>query len=155
MEVSVEQLFNMLQAEKKTGEIIPLPANFYKKAGAEADSLEKSSPDPQHPTNFRKLLSSIKERRTQKLLIYLAYNKQLPGQMPDEEEQLFKSIRSLINGGLGEIARTKKVRISADIPELIMPNGGKTGPYKQNQVVEFAEDYEADFLLSNKLGEKV
>ena len=155
MEISVENLFNMLQQERKTGEVLPLPKTFYKDAERESQNLEKQSADSQHPGNFRKLLATIKERRTQKLLIYLAYNKQLPNQMPDEEEQLYKSIRLLLDGNSNFEQKLRKVKMLEEIPELQMPNGKLAGPYKQNQIIELADNYEVEYLLSNKLGEQI
>ncbi|MDE1855682.1 MAG: hypothetical protein KGH49_00365 [Candidatus Micrarchaeota archaeon] len=154
MEISVEQLFNMLQSERKTGEVLPLPKDFYKEASQQLGSLE-GSPDKQHSANFRKLLASVKERRIQKLLIYLAYNKQLPNQVPDEEEELYKNIRLLLESKASNVQQLRRVKISADMPELTMPNGSRVGPYKKSQVLEVADNYAADFLVNNKLAEQV
>jgi hypothetical protein len=97
----------------------------------------------------------LKERRVQKLLIYLAYNKQLPSQIPEEEEMLYSRIRVLLDGTGGTEDKIKRVRILSELPELMMPNGGKVGPFKQNQVIEIANANEVEFLLNNKLGEIV
>ncbi|MGI0141072.1 MAG: hypothetical protein ACREBF_00250 [Candidatus Micrarchaeales archaeon] len=155
MDVSVEQLFSMLQAERKTGEVIPLPRDFYKNAVQKLSKLEQAQEDIQHSGNFRKLLATVKERRTQKLLIYLAYNKQLPSQVPEEEEELYKSIKHLLEEKTNHAEQLRKIKISTDVPELVMPNGQKAGPYKQHQVIESADNYETDFLLNNKLAEQI
>jgi DNA replication initiation complex subunit (GINS family) len=153
MEVTTEQLYNILQSEKKTGELLPLPKEFYKYAEQYLKGLEPSSEDkPQMITNFRKLLLSIKEKRTQKLLIYIAYNKQLPTQIPEEEEDLYKKIKNILEG-TDHSQKLKKLKINVDMPEIIMPNGNKIGPFKQNQIVESAAQDEVEFLINNKLCE--
>ncbi len=153
MEITTEGLFNSLQNEKRTGEIVSLPKDFYKKA--EEYLKEGLQGDDQRAANFKKLLTSLKERRVQKLLIYLAYNKQLPSQIPEEEEVLYNRIRSLLDGTGSSEEKIKRVRILSELPELMMPNGGKVGPFKQNQVIEVANANEVEFLLNNKLGEIV
>src|SRR5437660_698882 len=156
METSIDSLFSMLQAEQKTGEILPLPKTFYKSIQKQLDSFpESSDKEGQHNKNFRKLLTNIKEKRLQKLLIYLAYNKQLPSQIPDEEEEIYLKIKKTLEKGIEHTQRLKKIKIATEMPELVMPNGNKIGPYKHNQVVELEDANEADFLLNNKLGEPI
>ena len=145
----------MLQAERKTGEVIPLPANFYKEAQRQSIQIEAHEAGAQHKANFKKLLETLRERRLQKLLIYLAYNKQLPGQMPEEEGQIYNKIKGIISSNSDASEKLKKLRITTDLPELVMPNGSKTGPYKQNQSLETGDDYETEFLLNNKLAEPI
>ncbi|MDE1827587.1 MAG: hypothetical protein KGH65_00280 [Candidatus Micrarchaeota archaeon] len=155
MEISVDQLFNMIQAEKKTGEVIPLPRDFYRNAIQKLSKLEQIQEDQQHSGNFKKLLSQVRERRVQKLLIYLAYNKQLPSLVPEEEEELYRGIKALLDKKEAGVTKVRKIRIIAETPELVMPNGGKSGPYKEHQVIETTDNYEAEFLLNNKLGEQI
>ncbi|MDE1825215.1 MAG: hypothetical protein KGH61_00840 [Candidatus Micrarchaeota archaeon] len=145
----------MLQAERKTGEVIPLPSNFYKEAQQQSAHIEVHEAGAQHKANFKKLLETLKERRLQKLLIYLAYNKQLPTLMPEEEWQIYNKIKNIINSNEDASQKLKKLRIAADLPELMMPNGSKTGPYKQNQTIETGNDYETQFLINNKLAEPI
>ncbi|MDE1869741.1 MAG: hypothetical protein KGH71_02015 [Candidatus Micrarchaeota archaeon] len=154
MEITVEQLYNMSQSEKKTGEVLPLPKDFYKVAESKLKFLESDS-DQQHFGNFKKLLTSVKERRIQKLLIYLAYNKLLPSQVPEEEEELYSKVKLLLNSNEPPSQKLRRIRITTEMPQLVMPNGLKSGPYKQNQLLEMSDNYEAEFLLNNKLGEQV
>lgn len=154
MEITVEQLYNMSLSEKKTGEVLPLPKEFYKVAESKLKSLE-SGGDPQHLGNFKKLLASVKERRIQKLLIYLAYNKVLPSQVPEEEEELYSKVKLLLNSNEPPSQKLRRIRVTTEMPQLMMPNGIKSGPYKQNQLLELSDNYEAEFLLNNKLGEQV
>lgn len=154
MDISVDSLYTMVQAERKTGEVIPLPKEFYRSAELRLQIIEKSQ-DMAHVNNFKKLLASIKERRIQKLLIYLAYNKLLPMQVPEEEEELYRKVKLLLESKQDGTARIKRVRVTTEMPELMMPNGAKSGPYKQNQVLEITNDYETEFLLNNKLGEQI
>lgn len=148
-EISAESLFDILQEEKRTGEIKQLPKDFYKKA---AQHMQTSF-DGQYVANFKKLLTGIKERRVQKVLIYLAYNKQLPAQVPEEEERLYRSIKTLLVEKQESMDGIKKIKILTDLPEVLTTRGSKVGPYKQNQVVELTDDTDVDFLVNNKLGE--
>ncbi|MDE1864024.1 MAG: hypothetical protein KGH77_01170 [Candidatus Micrarchaeota archaeon] len=85
----------------------------------------------------------------------MAYNKQLPTLMPEEEWQIYNKIKNIINSNEDASQKLKKLRIAADLPELMMPNGSKTGPYKQNQTIETGNDYETQFLINNKLAEPI
>lgn len=151
MEISAEGLFSSLQNEKKTGELVALPKDFYKKVEHYIKIDLQNGEDPK-TANFKKLLANLRERRTQKLLIYLAYNKQLPTQIPEEEEELYNRIRKLLEN-TGNPEKIRKIKILSELPELMMPSGEKLGPYKQNQIIDITKTNEVEFLLNNKLGE--
>lgn len=154
MEITVDSLYTMVQSERKTGEVISLPKDFYSSANKALKTIE-SGEDVSHANNFKKLLASIKERRIQKLLIYLAYNKLLPATMPQEEEELYQKVRFLLESKQDATPRLKKVKITTEMPELMMPNGSKSGPYKENQILEMTNEDEMEFLLNNKLAEQI
>ncbi|MGC9099061.1 MAG: hypothetical protein ACP5HW_00740 [Candidatus Micrarchaeia archaeon] len=153
-EITAEILFDNLQKEKKTGELLPLPTNFYDIVESTLAKLEASSNEEnkQFVENFKKLLSQLKERRLQKVLIYLAYNKQLPQPTPKKEEEIYNKIKSII--GMDITARaSKKIKINMDLPEVITPSGKKIGPFSKGQIVEIDESSTIDFILQNKIGE--
>jgi hypothetical protein len=156
-EITSELLFEKVQAEKKTGEILPLSKHFFEDAEEYIKNIEKQQTDPQktqYINNFKKLLSMLKERRMQKILIYIAYNKQLPSYSTIEEEGIYERIKKLLTENSVKPTLTK-VKILSDIPEVITPEGNKIGPFKQNQTIELESENDTDFILKNKLGEIV
>ncbi|MEM3281499.1 MAG: hypothetical protein QW591_00060 [Candidatus Micrarchaeaceae archaeon] len=156
--VDFDALFSKINEEKKTGEILPIQKDFYIRAeqylsrlGAE-NSTEASALQAQ---NFRKLLRSLKERRIQKILIYIAYNKKINAQLADEEAELYKTIKKVVEEATNGGEKSRKIKITSNTPEIIMPNGSKIGPFTQNQVIEVSNQEEFDFILKNKIGEEI
>ncbi len=153
-ELTPEVLFEKLQAEKKTGELLTLPIDFYQAAEKEEKRLELNSTfeNKHYLENFKKLLNQLKERRIQKVLIYLAYNKQLPQPIPKEEEDIYNKVKELISGE-SKVKPSTKIKINIDIPEIITPKGSKIGPFSKGQIVEMEDNSEVEFILQNKIGE--
>lgn len=148
-EATPERLFVMLNEEKKTGELLPLPKNFYLQAGKRAAT---KSPDPKESENAERLLKNLKAKRVQKILVYLAYGRQLPQQIPVEEEALYSKLRKILNEE-SDSSKAIKIRMFSDVPEILAPSGKKVGPFKQNEIVEFGDESDTQFILNNKLGE--
>jgi DNA replication initiation complex subunit (GINS family) len=155
-ELTPEVFFEKLQAEKKTGELLTLPVDFYQAAEKEAKRMELNSTfeNKHYLENFKKLLNQLKERRIQKVLIYLAYNKQLPQPIPKEEEDIYNKIKEVISGE-SKVKPSTKIKINIDIPEIITPKGSKIGPFSKGQIIEIEDDSEVEFILQNKIGEMV
>ena len=151
-DVAVE-LFTKLQEEKKTGELLQLQSDYYVKldkyAETKKDNLFENGKDKE---NIIKILSSLKKRRIQKILVYLAYEKPLPSQIPIEEEDLYNQIKKILNKEHVSNSVTK-IRINVQVPEIITKEGTKLGPYKQNEIVELNKEEDIKFILSNKIGE--
>ncbi|MDE1850113.1 MAG: hypothetical protein KGI00_05300 [Candidatus Micrarchaeota archaeon] len=145
---SWESVFEVLKNEKKTGEIIPLEADFYLGIAGLASSV----PDDQERNNLNKTIEAIKERRVQKILVYIAYGKQVPAPLPTEEEDLYNQIKRILKKDSAPTNQTT-VRISADIPEIITTKGSKIGPFKQNEIVKMGDTEDVKFIIDNKIGE--
>ncbi|MDE1824425.1 MAG: hypothetical protein KGH69_02305 [Candidatus Micrarchaeota archaeon] len=137
-----------MKNEKKTGEIIPLEADFYLGIAGLASSV----PDDQERNNLNKTIEAIKERRVQKILVYIAYGKQVPAPLPTEEEDLYNQIKRILKKDSAPTNQTT-VRISADIPEIITTKGSKIGPFKQNEIVKMGDTEDVKFIIDNKIGE--
>lgn len=155
--MTTEFLFSRLQQEKATGELTPLQKDFYSQAASFIDLLSKASPDAEKTKqleNASQLLASLKERRKQKLLLYIAYNKQLPTTIPGEEESLYGEIRQILNKNDAR-TRISRLKITSDIPEVLTTSGRKIGPYKQGEIIEISDSNEVDFILKNKIGDMV
>ena len=97
-------------------------------------------------------LNTLKAKRTQKLLIYIAYNKPLPAPLPYEEEHLYSQIQGIINKEV-QTPRSTKVRILIKIPEIITTKGNKVGPFNEGEVMQVEDPVDVEFIINNKIGE--
>ena len=149
IEFSVSGLLTLLKAERKSGEVIPLKQDFYTKLN---EKIKTFSTESDEYKNMEKMTNSIKERRTQKIIVYIAYNKELPRPMPSEEEDLYIQIKNILNKSNGDI-RPSKVKIAKSIPQIITPSGNKIGPYEQNEIAYVYDHSDTKFIVDNKLGE--
>ncbi len=143
-----EIIYAKLAEERKTGELLQLPGDFYKKA-----EIIATKENEQTKSNNDKLLNTLKAKRIQKLLIYIAYDRQLPQNIPEEEKTLYKRIKGVLEDSEGHEV-SARIRILADIPEIATSYGGKIGPYKANEEVE-VDDEEAEFILKNNIGKRI
>lgn len=150
---TAEEIFRHLQDEKKTGELLPLNREFYLLAERGISGATGSAEALQEAENTKRLIRTLKEKRLQKLLIYLAYNKPLPSQVPTEEEDLYRQIQLILNKTSPQQDKNKKIRVLANIPEVITTKGNKIGPFKQGQVIEASNEDDIEFIINNKLGE--
>lgn len=127
--------------------------DFYTLAGVTNVTTSVGSVEQQQEIeNAQRLIRGLKEKRLQKILIYIAYGKPLPPQVPSEEEDLYKQIQVILNKTAPQ-ERNRKIRILANIPEVITTKGNKIGPYKQSEVVEIGNSDDVSFIIDNKLGE--
>lgn len=148
MESSPEKIFELLKKERKTGELLPLESDFYDIA----EELAKRSPNETEQQSLGRTLAAIREKRTQKILIYIAYNKELPSPTPRQEEDLYKQIKKILKRENSTPSSTR-MRITADVPEIITTKGNRIGPFKQNQVVDVSDSDDTKFIIENKIGE--
>lgn len=155
--ISTELIFAKLQSEKSTGELAALPASFYADISTFISEMEKSDlteSSAKQLETAKKMTLTLKDRRKQKLLIYLAYDKPLPQPIPDEEEVLYNEIRQILNRSSAR-SRLSKLKITTTIPEVLTASGEKVGPYKQGDIIEVSDGNDADFIIKNKIGELV
>ncbi len=156
MEIATfDQLTKAYTLESKTNEIQPLPKDFYKMADEYVTRLkqeENTEKNEKQTESVRHVVLNLKAKRRQKILLYLAYGKKMPEKVPEEEETFFSKIKKIMAQD-EEFAKTTKLRITADIPEIVTPTGKKIGPYNKNQTVNVDDEEDADFLVKNKIGE--
>ncbi len=156
----LEDLFNKLAAEKKTRELLPLPSNFYESIiiiNSEETEKKEDINEENLNKNIEKLINNIKKIRTQKILLYLAYDRRLPSPIPKKEENLYIYIKDIINSSSFNI-KNNKIKINNNTPELITPEGNKIGPFKKGQYIDIQDidnKNEVDFILKNKIGELI
>lgn len=154
LQITTELLFSKLNEEKNRGELTVLQKDFYSASTEFLKGLESgqvSQSNPRQAENTRRLVENLKEKRRQKLLIYLAYGKPLPQPVPEEEEALYNEIRKILNRD--EESRVATVKILADVPEVLTPEGRKVGPYKQGDVIVVPNRADVEFMVKNRIGE--
>lgn len=150
-DMSINMLVNLLKTEKKSGEVTTLGPDFYAKI---AEKLKAYPTDSDEYRNTKKVADAIRERRTQKVLVYIAYGKELPRPVPTEEEDLYIQIKNILNKS-GDGARPSKIKVAKHIPQIVTPAGNRIGPYEQNEVVNIYDRADAKFMVDNKLGDVV
>jgi DNA replication initiation complex subunit (GINS family) len=148
--LTVNEISTILKNERKTGELLSLPKEFY--TSAEETLKASGASDTSEYSSISKLIGSLKERRIQKLLVYLAYNKNLPQPIPSEEEDLYIQIKKILNKKVPEI-KAIKIKITKKIPQVIAPSGNSVGPFDQDETVYLSEMADVKFIIDNKLGE--
>ncbi|MCL5239283.1 MAG: hypothetical protein M1286_02315 [Candidatus Marsarchaeota archaeon] len=154
LSITTEGLFSALQQEKSAGELMPLQHDFYAQAQVFLSSLKKDqTPDGTRALdNTEKILATLKNRRKQKILLYIAYNKPLPAPVPAEDEVLYNKIFAVMNKTDGGI-KVSRMRITSDVPEVLTSKGKKIGPFKQGEIIEVMDNEDADFIIKNRIGE--
>ena len=139
-----------LKNEKKTGELLSLPKDFYHQA--EQALKDSGTNESNEYSSISKLIASIKEKRVQKLLVYVAYDKSPPQPIPSEDEDLYIQIKKIVNKNTSE-NKVIKVKITKKIPQVITPSGNSIGPFEQSEVVYLSDMADVKFIIDNKLGE--
>lgn len=153
IEITAEFLFSHLKAERSTGELIPLSEEFYQQAKEELDKMKaqgKNESESKQAENATNMLASLKERRKQKLMIYLAYGKQLPHPVPKEEALLYAQLSEVLKGERNS-TKVARLKILTDVPEVITTEGKKIGPFKKGEVVEATHNGDVEFMLKNSI----
>ncbi len=152
-EVQTEVIFLKLAEEKKTGELLPLPKNFYVMFEESIGKVQKEGSQAELQNKVT-ALNTLKSKRTQKILVYVAYGKPIPNPLPYEEEELYTQILRIINKEQ-PISKPAKIKILINIPEVITTNGNKIGPYKEGEIVQVELPADAEFIINNRIGEIV
>ncbi len=148
---AIEKIYNCLSEEKRTGELISLPENFYKEA-SKYETDDKEEDKLLIKENHNKLLNTLKEKRIQKILIYLAYGRTLPSPIPEEETLLYNRLKSVLNQEKS-VQKAPNIRILTEIPALMTPEGTNVGPFRKGEIVEIERESDRIFILRNKIGE--
>ena len=160
-EISYNYLWQAYQKEKQTNQLLLIPKTFYQ------DTIEhikkaKSEPNPNFTMidNTTKLLNEFFEKRKQKIMIYIAFNKQLPKPVADSELEFYNRLLQVARSEVLELSvATKKNTITLksvkDIPEIILPSGNRLGPLKRDQMVDAISEQDINYLIENAICEQV
>ncbi|MGH2510317.1 MAG: hypothetical protein ACRDHZ_23325 [Ktedonobacteraceae bacterium] len=163
--LSYDYLWQACQKEKQTNQLLLVPKTFYDDIAEYINSLPAPGPneaDSCMKANSIKLLNEIFERRKQKIMLYVAYNKQLPQPISNLELEFYNRLTEVARATRLEHQSMRKssgaaLRSLKDIPEIILPSGNKIGPLKKDQVLEMRKDSDPDieFLTKNMICERL
>lgn len=142
-------IINIYKKEKNTSRLTKMNDSFYNEAG----ELVSQTSNQEEKNNIVNTLSFLKEKRMQKILIYLAYDKAIEEAATHEETELYIKIKNLIKKN--KISQSTKVKINMDVPQIITSKGNKLGPYSKNEIVEMNEGDDVKFIIENKIGDMI
>lgn len=156
-----ETLWQAAQKERQTNELQPLPKNFYEETTEFLKGFEGKELGEDEATTKRntlRLLDELYERRKQKILIYVAYKRQLPQPAIQKEVDFYNSLleqveRNKINlspsaQGPGHKHMLKSIQ---SLPEITLPSGKKLGPLEKGQLIEMQGEEDVKFLITSTI----
>ena len=160
--ITYDYLWETYQKEKQTNQLLPISRTFYADALFYINNLNgKSEADSATKANSVNILNSIFDKRRQKILIYIAYGKQLPQPISNMEQELCNKVQDILKVNKLDgtnIKLTDKVSLRSlkDMQEVILPSGNKAGPFKKDQVMELGnQESDIAFLLGNGICERL
>ncbi|MGD0728518.1 MAG: hypothetical protein ABR981_00370 [Candidatus Micrarchaeaceae archaeon] len=157
--ITYDYLWQAYQKEKQTNQLLLIPKTFY-------EDIFKFVNNVQTNTNFNQttkdntimLVNDFFEKRKQKILIYIAYNKQLPQPISNNELEFYNKLLQIVKEEKLDFAvqtktNTNSLKSTKDIPEIILPSGNKIGPLAKNQIIEIENQQDKSYLLENTICE--
>ncbi len=142
-------LIDFYKKEKNTSKLLPMSKDFYK----EAEELIRKSDNSVEKNNINNTFILLKEKRVQKILIYLAYDKQIGNEVASEEADMYLKIKTVMKKTNKQ--NSTKIKINIDIPEIITTTGAKLGPYNKDEIIEINANDDIMFIIENRIGEKI
>lgn len=155
--MTYDYLWQLSQKEKQTNQLLLIPKTFYEDIVAFIGGLDESNDKSvQIKANATKLLKELFELRKQKILMYVAHDKELPQPICAVESkfhtsivQTMKSSQISVDDAKGGQAALKSL---VDLPEIMLPSGNKLGPLKKDQILDIkASEEDLNFLISNSI----
>lgn len=152
--ISYDYIWRFYQKEKQTNQLLPTGRSFY----SEVIGFTNSSGSDQQRLNLERVVNELFEKRKQKIVLYVAYGRQPPS-MSDAETEFYTKLVDIVGGhkldrSNGSDKKSKLMRSLKDIPEIVLPSGGKVGPLKKDDVIEGPEkEADADYLIKNTICE--
>ena len=157
-DLTYDILWQAYQKEKRTNELQLISKTFYEEMGAFIGGITRENTTAEErlqKDNAVTLLNGIFEKRKQKILMYAAYGKQLPGPVPQTEADLYESAGKLLRSSTieynGDSAAQSALRSMQAIPEVILPSGAKIGPLEKDQIIVVKDREDRRFLVNSKI----
>jgi DNA replication initiation complex subunit (GINS family) len=159
--INYDYLWQAYQKEKQTNQLLLIPKTFYDEALKFVKVNESTPYTTQHtPENTIRLINDFFEKRKQKILIYIAYNKPLPQPISNNETEFYNRILQIVKSEKLDLSGDIKVNLNTlksikDIPEIILPSGNKIGPLRKDQIVEAGNEQDRKYLIENTICEQI
>lgn len=156
--ISYDYLWQAYQKEKQTNQLLLVPRSFYEDAFEFINSASKNQ-DQTIKENATKLLGDFFEKRKQKILIYIAYNKQLPQPISSSEIEFYNKVLQAVKTEKLDLGKQNKNAVNTlkslkDLPEIILPSGNKFGPIKKDQIINIENQNDKTYLVENTICEQ-
>jgi DNA replication initiation complex subunit (GINS family) len=159
--LSYDYLWQAYQKEKQTNQLLLVSKTFYEDA---VELINNTSPDksldPAMRENAARILSEFYEKRKQKILIYIAYNKQLPQPISNSEIEFYNKVLQAVKSEKLDLTKkgvknTHVLKSLKDIPEIILPSGNKVGPLTKDQIIDTLGEQDRKYLIENTICEQL
>ncbi len=156
-DLTYDALWQTSQKEKRTNELQLVPKTFYDDMTEFINGMEKEShteEEKQRASNAARMFNELYARRKQKIMMYVAYGRQLPSQMPQQDTDLYDEAAKVMKAAelsSGAAAQKPQLKVMQDIPEIILPSGRRVGPLARDQTIEIKEKDDRMFLVNNKI----
>ena len=155
-----DNLWQAYQKEKQTNQLLLLSKTFYEDISTLINTTNPTEDiEPSVKENAARVLNEFFEKRKQKILLYVAYNKPLPQPISANELEFYNKILQILKAERIDTQRPKtpkNVLISIkEIPEILLPSGNKFGPLKKDQTVEAENEQDKIYLLENSICEQM
>ena len=148
--ITAEEIFSILQKEKKTGELLQLEPDFYKKN-------QKQPGITKHSRKQRRELSkdagpSSRKENSENAELHRLWKEFASPNTGRGGKVIYIRIKNIITEE--EKGAGTKLKVFEETPEIITPEGKKIGPFHKNETVEVNKP-EAEFMINNNIAKKV
>ncbi len=159
--ITYDYLWQAYQKEKQTNQLLLIPKTFYDETFKFIKEKEGNTNTNQiTPENTIRLVNDFFEKRKQKILIYIAYNKQLPQPISNSETEFYNRVLQIVKSEKLDFSGQASgsphtIKSIKDIPEITLPSGNKIGPLRKDQILEAENEQDRKYLIENSICEKI
>ncbi len=157
--ITYDYLWQSYQKEKQTNQLQLVNKTFYEDVEEYIAKLKKTNNQKLYE-NTISLLASFYEKRRQKILMHVAYGKQLPQPISTRETELYNRIMQAVNSETNEEKKAKQnkqntLKSKRSIPEILLPSGNKIGPLSEGEKLDIENGQDMAYLIENSICEKI
>lgn len=158
-DITYDYLWQAYQKEKQTNQLLLIPRTFYEDTILFIKNAQQNKGQDQITIeNTTRLVNDFFEKRKQKILIYVAYNKQLPQPISNNETEFYNKVLQAVKLEKLDFASSKStnymLKSIKDLPEIILPSGNKIGPLQKDQMIEAKNEQDRNYLIDNTICEQ-
>lgn len=157
--ITYDYLWQAYQKEKQTNQLLLIPKTFYDDVIKFISTSTQTNPEVSLKENTINLINNFFEKRKQKIILYVAYNRPLPQPISSNELEFYNKLLQITKETRLDLTysktdlKTNSLKSIRDIPEIILPSGGKVGPLKKDQIIEMADEQDKTYLVENNICE--